>query len=262
MKVKNYLIWLACAFTSIVLTISCTPKVTQSEIPVELTISSAIALTEPLQAIKPIYQEKHPNIAIIYNFGASGELRQQIASGAPVDVFISAAQKDMDELEKANLLATDTRNNLVKNQIVLVTPRDSNKINSLQDLMQADITRIAVGNPDTVPIGRYSEEIFKNLGLLEKVQPKLILGKNVRQVLGYVEAGNVDAGLVWVTDAKTTDKVKVIEAIPENLHSPAIHPIAVIAASKNPKEARDYVQFLLSDQSKSIFEQYGFTPVL
>ncbi|MBF2072832.1 MAG: molybdate ABC transporter substrate-binding protein [Synechococcales cyanobacterium C42_A2020_086] len=261
MKAGNLLTWLACAFASLILTVSCATSPAPSDAPVELTLSSAIALTEPLQAIKPIYEEEHPNTTITYNFGASGELRQQIGSGAPVDVFISAAQKDMDELEKANLLAANTRHNLVKNQIVLAVPSDSSKINSLQDLTQADVTRIAIGNPDTVPIGRYSEEIFKNLGLSEQVQPKLILGKNVRQVLGYVEAGNVDAALVWVTDAKTTDKVKIVETIPENLHSPAIHPIAVIAASTHPKEAEDYVQFLLSDQSKSIFEQYGFTPV-
>jgi len=167
----------------------------------------------------------------------------------------------MDELEKVNLLAANTRNNLVKNQVVLVVPSTSNKINSLQDLTQSNVTRIAIGDPSTVPIGRYSEEIFKNLGLLEQVQPKLIFGKNVRQVLGYVEAGNVDAALVWVTDAKTTNQVKIVEAIPENLHSPATHPIAVIATSKYLEQAKNYVQFLLSDPSKSIFEKYGFTPV-
>lgn len=261
MKRRNLLFWIACAFASLTLTVSCATSPSPSDVPTELTVSSAIALTEPLEALKPIYQEKHPNVTVTYNFGASGELRQQIASGAPVDLFISAAQKDMDELEKANLLAANTRNNLVKNQVVLVVPSDSSKINSLQDLTQSDVTRIAIGNPDTVPIGRYSEEIFKNLGLLEQVQSKFVLGKNVRQVLGYVEAGNVDAALVWVTDAKTTDKVKIIETIPENLHSPAIYPIATIAASKHPEQAEDYIQFLLSDPSKSIFEQYGFTPV-
>lgn len=261
MKLKNCLAWLTCIFASLTLTVSCAASPTPSNNPVELIVSSAIALTEPLQAIKPIYQEKHPTITIAYNFGASGELRQQIASGAPVDVFISAAQKDMDDLEKINLLAANTRNNLVKNQIVLVTPRGSRKISSMQDLTQPSVTRIAVGDPDTVPIGRYSEEIFKNLGLLNQVRPKLIMGKNVRQVLGYVETGNVDAGLVWVTDANTTDKVKVVQAIPETLHSSAIYPVAVVAASKHPKEAKDYVQFLLSDQAKSIFRQYGFKPV-
>ncbi|WP_205370075.1 molybdate ABC transporter substrate-binding protein [Thermoleptolyngbya sp. PKUAC-SCTB121] len=242
------------------LSVSCATQPPLAE-PVELTVSSAIALTEPLEALKPLYQAEHPNITITYNFGASGELRQQIQSGAPVDIFISAAQKDMNDLEQDGLLLPETRNDLVKNQIVLVVPKNSTAIQSLQDLTQESVKRIAVGNPDTVPIGRYSEEVFKNLNLLDQVKPKFVFGKNVRQVLGYVESGNVDAALVWVTDAKTTDQVNIVEAIPENLHSPTLYPLAVIRASVHPDQAKEYVQFLLSPKAAEVFESFGFTPV-
>lgn len=236
------------------------PAFAQSK--VELLVSSAIALTEPLQELKPMYEARHPNVTVTYNFGASGELRQQIVRGAPVDVFISAAQRDMNDLQAANLLLANTRRNLVKNQVVLVVPSDSTKrIRNLRDLTASDVTRIGVGNPDTVPIGRYTEEIFKNLGLLEQLQPKFILGKNVRQVLSYAATGNVDAALVWVTDARTTDQVRIVETIPEKLHSSTVHPIAVIAATKHPKLAQEYVQFLFSDPAKSRFRKYGFIPV-
>lgn len=167
----------------------------------------------------------------------------------------------MNDLEQDGLLFPETRNDLVKNQIVLVVPKNSTAIQSLQDLTQESVKRIAVGNPDTVPIGRYSEEVFKNLNLLDQVKPKFVFGKNVRQVLGYVESGNVDAALVWVTDAKTTDQVNIVEAIPENLHSPTLHPLAVIRASAYPDQAKEYVQFLLSSKAGEVFESFGFTPV-
>ncbi len=226
--------------------------------PTNLTIFSAIALTEPLQALKPIYEQKHSNVTITYNFGASGQLRQQIESGAPADVFISAAQKDMNDLESRNRILKGTRNNLVKNQIVLVVPRGSSGIKSLQDLTRASVKRVAIGNPDTVPIGRYSTEIFKNLNLLEKVSPKFVFGNNVRQVLAYVASGNVDAALVWVTDARTTNQVKIVQRIAENLHSPAIYPIAVVRESQNSEAAKAYVRFLLSSEGKVAFKRYGF----
>lgn len=260
MKRPNWLTFIACVLLSLMLSVSCATQTPLAE-PVELTVSSAIALTEPLEALKPLYQAEHPNVTITYNFGASGELRQQIQSGAPVDIFISAAQKDMNDLEQDGLLLPETRSNLVKNQIVLVVPKNSTAIQSLQDLTQESVKRIAVGNPDTVPIGRYSEEVFKNLNLLDQVKPKFVFGKNVRQVLGYVESGNVDAALVWVTDAKTTDQVNIVESIPENLHSPTLHPLAVIRASAHPDQAKEYVQFLLSPKAGEVFESFGFTPV-
>ncbi|MBD2432351.1 MULTISPECIES: molybdate ABC transporter substrate-binding protein [Fischerella] len=225
---------------------------------VSLTVSSAIALREPLQDIKTAYQRQQPNTNITYNFGASGALQQQIESGASVDVFISAAPKQMDALETKGLLLDNTRRNLVTNRIVLIVPKASQGISNLQDLTKSQVKRIAIGNPKSVPIGQYSEEIFKNLGMTEKIKSRLVFGNTVRQVLGYVASGNVDAGIVWVTDAKTSDKVKVVEMIAENLHSPAIFPVAVVKNSQNPNAARAYVQFLFSNQAKTIFTKYGF----
>jgi molybdate transport system substrate-binding protein len=225
---------------------------------VSLTVSSAIALREPLQEIKTAYQRQRTNTDITYNFGASGALQQQIESGASVDVFISAAPKQMNALESKGLLLDNTRRNLVTNRIVLIVPKASQGISSLQDLTKSQVKRIAIGNPKSVPIGQYSEEIFKNLGMTEKIKSRLVFGNTVRQVLGYVASGNVDAGIVWITDAKTSDQVKVVEMIAENLHSPAIFPVAVLKNSQNTNAARAYVQFLFSNQAKTIFTKYGF----
>ncbi len=225
---------------------------------VSLTVSSAIALREPLEEIKTVYQSLQPNINLTNNFGSSGALQQQIENGAPVDIFISAAQQQMDALEKKGLLLTDTRHNLVKNSIVLIVPKASTGISSLRDLGNSQVKKIAIGEPRSVPIGRYSEEIFENLGITEQVQSKFVFGSNVRQVLSYVESGNVDAGIVWVTDAQTSERVKVVETVAENLHSPALFPVAVLKDSKNPNVARAYVKFLLSNEAKTIFTKHGF----
>ncbi|PMB36916.1 molybdate ABC transporter substrate-binding protein [Fischerella thermalis] len=232
------------------------PTLAQQQL--SLTVSSAIALSEPLQEIKQIYQRQQPNVKLIYNLGASGALQQQIESGASVDVFISAAPKQMDALETKGLLLDNTRRNLVTNRIVLIVPKASKGISSLQDLTKSQVKRIAIGNPKSVPIGQYSEEIFKNVGITEKIKSRLVFGNTVRQVLGYVSSGNVDAGIVWVTDARTSKQVKVVQTIPENLHSPAIFPVAVIKNSQNTNAAITYVQFLFSNTAKNIFTKYGF----
>ncbi|MDG2989477.1 molybdate ABC transporter substrate-binding protein [Candidatus Synechococcus calcipolaris G9] len=261
MRFKQYIYWFLLPLITLVWIVGCTrtPPIASTE----LTVSSAIALTEPLEALKPIYQENHNPINITYNFGASGLLRQQIEQGADVDVFISASQKDMDDLANQNLLVSNTRANIVENRIVLVIPKKANsiRITGMEDLTKPEVNRVAIGNPATVPMGRYSEEIFKNLDLMDAVQSKLIFGENIRQVLSYVETGNVDAGLVWVTDANTTDQVTIVESISETLHSPAIYPAAVVAQTSHLESATAYVQFLRNEQAKKIFTEYGFIPI-
>lgn len=241
---------------TILTAINISPTLAQQQ--VSLTVSSAIALSEPLEDIKKLYQRQQPNVKLIYNLGASGALQQQIESGADVDVFISAATKQMDALESKGLLLDNTRRNLVTNRIVLIVPKSSRGISRLRDLTKSQVKRIAIGNPKSVPIGQYSEEILKNVGITEQIKSKLVYGNTVRQVLAYVASGNVDAGIVWITDAKTSNKVKVVENIAENLHSPAVFPVAVIKNTKNPNAARAYVQFLFSNQAKNLFTKYGF----
>lgn len=227
----------------------------------DLQVFSAIAMTEALQEIKPLFERANPAVNVLHNFGGSGQLRQQIERGAPADVFLSADQKDMDRLQQSDLLLPDTRRNLVRNQIVLVIPLNTTGITRLQDLTRPEVKRVAIGNPDTVPIGRYSQEIFRNLNLTNALRPKLVFGNSVRQVLSYVATGNVDAALVWVTDARTSDRIRVVQRIPPSLHSPALFPVSAIKESRNVQTARTYVQFLTTPPAKAVFEKYGFIPV-
>ena len=226
--------------------------------PVPLTVSAAISLKDALEEIKPIYQKTHQNVEIIYNFSSSGSLQQQIEQGAPVDVFISAANQQMDALESKKLLLAGTRQPLLTNQLVLVTPKNEKNVKKIQNLTQTNISRIAMGEPNSVPVGRYTEEVITYYKILDKIRSKIIYAKNVRQVLSYVETENVNAGFVYLSDAKTSGEIRLVEVFPKNSHTPIVYPIAVLKDSKNPKIAKEFSQFLLNDSAKKVFNKYGF----
>lgn len=221
-------------------------------------VSAAASLKEALEEVKPLYKQTKPNVNVTYNFGASGALQQQIENGAPADIFISAAKKQMDALQSKNLILTDTRSNLLTNKLVLIVPKNSSGITSFRQLTDSKVKKIAVGEPRSVPAGQYAEEVFKNLGISQQVKSKLVLGNNVRQVLSFVESGNADAGIVYATDAKISPQVKQVATAPANSHSPIIYPVAVLKSSKNAAAARDYVQFLSSNRAGAVFQKYGF----
>lgn len=223
-----------------------------------LTVSAAISLSPALTEIKTVYQSSNPNTIITYNFGASGALEQQIQQGAPVDIFFGAATKQMDGLQKANLLLNETRRNLLTNRLVLITPKNGAVLSDFKQLTEAKIKKIAIGAPKSVPAGQYAQEMLTKLGLLPQLQPKLVLGNNVRQVLTFVESGNVDAGIVYTTDAKASDKVTVRLTAAENLHSPIVYPLAIIKNSRNSAAAKLFVEFLAGDRAKIVFQKYGF----
>lgn len=223
-----------------------------------LTVSAAISLTNALPEIKTLYQRSNPNVNVTYNFGASGALQQQIQQGAPVDVFFSAATQQMDALQQKNLLDPSTRINLLTNRLVLITPRNAKALTSFQDLTSAQVSQIAIGEPKSVPAGQYAQELLMNLKIFDSIKSKLIYGNNVRQVLTYVKTGNVDAGIVYITDAKESKSIKVAATAQENLHSPIVYPVAVLRDSKNITAAREFVQFLSSTQARTVFEKYGF----
>jgi molybdate transport system substrate-binding protein len=226
---------------------------------VQLTVSAAASLKEALREITPLYSKAKSNVAIRNNFGSSGNLQQQIINGAPVDVFISAAAKQMDELQKNNLIVADTRRDLLSNRLVLIVPADKSDPKELKDLTNASIERIAIGDPRSVPVGQYAEQALTKLELLQDVQSKFVLGNNVRQVLQFVESGNAQAGIVYATDAKTSTKVKVVQVIDAKLHKPIVYPIAVLQKSSNQPSAKSYLEFLSSEPAKTIFEKYGFS---
>jgi molybdate transport system substrate-binding protein len=226
---------------------------------VSLTVSAAASLKDALEELKNIARSEGHNFNIAYNFGSSGSLQQQISQGAPVDVFISAASKQMDTLEQENLLLPGSRQNLLTNQLVLIAPKDEQTIKSFDDLSSDRVGRIALGEPNSVPAGQYAQEVLNYYNLLDSVKSKLIYAKDVRQVLSYVETGNVDAGFVYLSDTKQSQQVTIVATAPSESHSPIIYPIAILKESKNPQTAQEFSQFLTSPQAKNIFEQYGFS---
>ena len=226
----------------------------------EITISAAISLKNAFEEIGKTFMEKHPGTKVVFNFGASGDLARQIEAGAPVDIFASAAQKDMDDIGKKDLIAANSRKNFAKNAVVLVKPANSGiPLQSLKDLQREEVRKIAIGNPKTVPAGRYAEEALRHFNLWDAVKDKLIFAENVRQVLDYVARDEVDAGLVYSTDPMARSKeVKVVMKLPEGSHQPVVYPIGVIKGTKVETLARAFVDFVISAEGQRILSQYGF----
>jgi molybdate transport system substrate-binding protein len=224
----------------------------------EITVSAAISLKDALDEISQLYRAKAPDATIHFNLGGSGTLQQQIEQGAPVDIFISASPDQMDALESKGLLLAASRKDMVRNSVVLIVPKGKQGIASFQDLAAPEVKFIAVGEPKTVPAGKYAEEILTHFGLYEKLKPKFVLGKDVRQVLTYIATGNADAGIVYATDALTSKDVTVVATAPKDSHSPAIYPLAIIKNSKNVQDAKKFADFLVGPQATEVFKKYGF----
>jgi molybdate transport system substrate-binding protein len=225
----------------------------------EITVSAAASLKNAFEELGAVYEKRtgyHPN----FNFAASGVLQQQIEAGAPVDVFASAAQKQMDEIEKKGLVKEGTRADFTGNSLVLVVPADSKlKIKSFQDLADAKVARISIGNPKTVPAGQYAQESLTALKLWDALQPRFIYAENVRQVLDYVSRGEVEAGLVYASDAAVaTGKIRVVATAPKGTHEEITYPIAVLKDSANGAAAAKFIELAQSKAGKAILKKYGF----
>lgn len=230
--------------------------------PASLSVLAAASLTDALNEVNALYTKNNPHVTITPNYASSGTLQKQIEQGAPADVFISAASTQMDTLQREDLILTDTRVDLLNNQVVLIVPLDSTlNLTSFNDLTNTVVKKIAIGDPKSVPAGTYAIQAFDEVGITAQLQPKEILGADVRQVLSYVETGNVDAGIVYSTDAKTSTKVKIVAIAPADINAKVVYPGAVVKASKNPDAARSYLTFLSGSQAKAVFEKYGFAMV-
>jgi molybdate transport system substrate-binding protein len=224
---------------------------------VELTISAAASLQDVLKKIASHYEKEHPNVKIIYNFGGSGALQQQISNGAPVDLFFSAAEDKFDLLVEEGFIEKNKGTDLVGNELVLVVGKDqAENIRAFKDLPK--IKKLAIGTPETVPAGKYAVETLERLNLLKEVEQQIVYAKDVRQVLTYVETGNVDAGIVYKTDAMISPKVKIAAVAKENTHSPIIYPVGVIKATSHKKEAEQFYNYLQKEKTLKIFEEFGF----
>ena len=224
---------------------------------ITLTVSAAASMKDGIAETEAAYKQSHANVTFLNIFGSSGMLATQIDQGAPADVFLSAASKPMDDLKSKGLIAAGTRRNLLRNTLVLIAPLGSS-LRDFQGLTDNSIHVIALGDPGNVPAGQYGRQTLVAMHLLEKLNAKIVLAKDVRQVLTYVETGNADAGLVYATDALTSTKVRVVATAPETSHEPIIYPVAVVKGSHSEEAARKFIEYLASPAARAIFQKYGF----
>lgn len=231
----------------------------------QLTVSAAASLTDVMKEIGLLYEQKYPRTEIIYNFASSGSLQRQIEQGAPVDIFISAASNKMDALEKQDLILTETRQDLLQNQMVLVSPESNSKNNlkldNFEDLTNKQIKTIALGEPESVPAGKYAQEVLTSFQIAKQVNSKAVYGKDVRQIINYVATGNVDAAIVYRTDTQNADKIQIVVTAPETSHSPVVYPVAVVRDSDRPEVANQLIEFLTTPEARAVFEEYGFVSI-
>lgn len=224
----------------------------------ELTVSAAASLTNAFREIGGAFESGHPGHKVHFNFAASGALLQQIAKGAPVDVFASADQETMDQAQEQSLVHATARRNFVANSLVVIVPLGAKaKPKALADLAQPAWQRIAIGLPASVPVGRYTQGVLQAARLWTTIEPKMIGAQNVRQALDYVARGEVDAGFVYATDAALMpDKVVVALTVPTA--TPILYPAAPVAASPNKALAQAFVDHLLSPGAQAVFARHGF----
>lgn len=236
----------------------CSEKV-ENKNGVELNILAAASMTDVLEDVSEMYRKENPDVTLVFHFDSSGTLKTQIEQGAPADLFLSAAMKQMDELEKAGWMKKDSIEKLLENKVVLIKPADSKlEIDSFEDVATNQVSMAAIGNAD-VPVGQYTEEIYRNLNLWEQVYPKANLATNVRQVLDWVSTGNVECGIVYATDAMVEKNVTVVCEAPEGTCEKVIYPIGIVKTSSHTKEAEAFLRYLKTKEVKTVFEKYGFT---
>ncbi|HET8655572.1 MAG TPA: molybdate ABC transporter substrate-binding protein [Longimicrobiaceae bacterium] len=225
----------------------------------EVVVSAAASLRDALTTLATDYESAHPGVTIRNNFGGSGTLEQQIRHGAGVGVFISAAEPQMDALEGDGLIVPGTRRDLLGNELVLVAPAgDTARVRGFGDLASAAVERVAIGAPESVPAGWYARATLQNMHLWSRVRPKAVLTPDVRQALAYAERGEVDAALVYRTDALLSRHVRIVAAAPAGSHPPIAYPAAVVAGTRDTAAARAYLDYLSSRDAAGVFRRYGF----
>lgn len=227
----------------------------------EIYVLAAASLTDVLTELANNYK-KETSTEIIFSFASSGALQAQIEASAPADIFFSAAQKQMNALEEKGLIDSETRKDLLENKVVLISPKNSNlNIKSFTDITNSNVKKLGLGEPKSVPVGQYSEEILSNLSILDIAKEKAVYGSDVRNVLDWVETAEVDCGIVYATDAKIAKNINIIAEAPEGTHKKVIYPISIIKSSQNKEEAKKFIEYISTEKSKEIFQNYGFTVV-
>ena len=224
----------------------------------EILVSAAASLTDVLKEISNGYQSKSKH-TVKFNFGPSNGLARQIEEGAPADIFFSADLPQMDTLDKNGRLEPGTRKNLLSNQLVIIVPADSKLVlSSPKDLLKADVKKIALAEPSSVPVGVYTSKYLTDEGLWEQVKSKVVPVQDVRATLASVESANVEAGFVYKTDAAVSKKVKIVYEVPIDKGPRITYPVAVVKESKRKDASHDFMNYLQSPVNRDVFKKYGF----
>ncbi|HSV20673.1 MAG TPA: molybdate ABC transporter substrate-binding protein [Casimicrobiaceae bacterium] len=225
----------------------------------EILVSAATSLTNALRDVGQRFEAQHPGDTVRFNFAASDVLLAQIDKGAPADVFASADEATMDRAERAGRVVRGARRDFASNALVIVVPRGGTHVASIAALREAEVHRVAIGSPRSVPAGRYAKEALVDAGAWDALQPKLVLAQNVRQVLDYVARGEVDAGFVYATDAAIMPDRVVVSVRPATRDT-VRYPVAPLTDSRQPALAGAFVSFLASPQAQAVLARYGFAP--
>jgi molybdate transport system substrate-binding protein len=226
----------------------------------EILVSAAISLKNAFEEIGALF-EKQTGVRVNFNLGASGLLQRQIETGAPVDIFASAGEKQMDELQSRGFILAKTRRNFARNTLVLIIPtRSPVPIHSFADLAHPRVGKVAIGNPKTVPAGQYARDALIHLKIWDGLQSRLVLAENVRQVLDYVVRGEVDAGLVYASDVPAAHGEAVVAArAPDGSHSPILYPIAVVKGTISRSDAQRFIDLTRSRAGQAVLSKHGFS---
>lgn len=224
----------------------------------DLTVSAAASLTNAFRELGPAFEAQNPGTKVLLNFASSDALLAQIVKGAPADVFASADQEAMDRADAQKAIQAGTRRNFTANALVLIVPADSALgLSGAADLRKPEVRKVAIGNPASVPVGRYTKGSLEAAKLWGGVEPKAVMAQSVRQALDYVARGEVEAGFVYSTDAAIMkDKVKVVATIPTE--TPITYPVAAVAGAPNPEAARRFIDFVASPAAQAVLARYGF----
>ena len=225
-----------------------------------ITVLAAASLTDVMGELEASYEAEHPNIDLVFSFAGSGALQTQIEEGAPADIFISAASKQMNNLNDEGLMDSSSIRDLLLNTVVLIVPSDSELgLTSFEDVLNDDVSIIGLGEVESVPAGKYAQQVFEYLGMWEDVQARANFGTDVRTVLSWVEMGEVDCGVVYATDAFTSDQVTIVAEAPEGSCDRVVYPAGIVAGSEVAAESEEFLQYLQSAEAAAVFESYGFT---
>ena len=220
----------------------------------EVTVLAAASLTDALDEIIAEY-EKDADATITPSYAGSGDLVQQIEGGAPCDIFISASKANMDQLEEEDLIDTDTRQDLLLNTLTLIATAEKKDVVTMDNLTSGEVGTIAVGEPETVPAGKYASQVFDNMNITDQISGKIVYAKDVRAVLNYVETGDADCGFVYRTDALLLDEENgaIIGDVDSSLHDNIVYPAAILKDAPQADAAADFYEFIQSDFAKEVF---------